>query len=848
MFSAFGPPRSPLPVLPDDEVELRSRVSGLDLDRKVALLTGVSHSALAEEPRLGLRQIVVTDGPQGVRGRHGIGPGHSLLAPAPSALGATWDREIAERMGGLFASEAHRKGVHVLLAPLVNLQRTPVAGRHFEYFAEDPLLTGELAAGLVRGLQARGVAACVKHFVANESETDRTRYLTRLDERTLREIYLNPFETTVLNGGAWTVMAAYSGLDDGVEAAPMTEHSRMLRGVLKGDWEFSGVVISDWASTKSAVESANGGLDLVMPGPVGPWGPALAEAVRAGKVDESVVDDKVVRLLRLASRVGRLTDPWEPGTAPVPADPPPPPPSESEIALLRETAARGMVVLRNQRDLVPLSPVAGRRIALIGHNAEATYFQGGGSAYVTPQRTVNFVDGLRAALPPDVELTVHRGGDARDHLPLLAVEDLARDPDGTGPGIRASFFDLSGRLLGSDLRAASDWAPHYGFPAGTSRVVLRSVLSLSEPGTHRLEIGAVGRYRVLVDGELRDSAKDDRGVELMLDSSVNHPTGPVIEIVVDGGTRRVELEAELSVIDAGGFGRLISARFRHLPPGPSRESEIAEAVLAAERAEIAVVVVGTNEESESEGWDRTTLDLPGHQDELVRRVAAANPRTIVVVNAGAPVLLPWATEVNTILWAWLPGQEAGHALADVLLGRAEATGRLPWTLPSRAEDSPVRHAVPVDGFVDYVEGLHVGYRGWDRADATPAYPFGHGLGWTTWTYERVHAPHIVAADQDIDVRVLLANTGPRDGHEVVQVYLEAPVDGAVRPVRTLSGFTVVHCEAGHSVEATVSVPRRAFEMWDAVLGAWRSTPGTHRLHIGRSSRDLPLTAQVEVHG
>ncbi|WP_037675872.1 beta-glucosidase [Streptomyces griseus] len=839
------------PALPDD-TELRHRVRGLDLDSKVRLLTGAGLWRLPAEPRLGLSAVTMSDGPQGVRGTGDDPDETGLLAPAPSALAAAWDTELAERLGELFATEARRKGVDVVLAPVVNLQRTPVAGRHFEYFSEDPLLTGTLAAAVVRGLQSRGVGACLKHFVANDSETDRTEYRARLDERTLREVYLAPFQQVLAEAEPWSVMAAYSGVDDGTESARMTEHTRLVREVLKGEWGYDGPVVSDWAATRSTVASAVGGLDLAMPGPEPLWGRPLAEAVRAGEVDEQLVDDKVLRLLRLASRVGRLD---EPGPASVPTAPPvSTAPTPEEFRLLREVAARGTVLLRDEADLLPLTSDGIRSVALIGPNAVAPYLQGGGSAYVPAVRTVSYEEGLRAALPEDVQLTVHRGGDARLRLPYASAE-LLTDPDSGATGIRADHLDAEGNRIGGEIRATGDWTTYDGFGPAIDRVLLRTELTLTQPGTHRLEFGCSGRFSVSVDGEEVLAGEDDRGVELVLESSHNHPPQRGIDIEAGPEGRKLALALDLTVVDAGGYGRFVTAQVRHAPPGPTPYEEIAEAAAAAQAADVAVVVVGTNEEVESEGWDRTGLDLPGHQNELVRKVIAANPRTIVVVNAGAPVLLPWADEAPALLWAWLPGQEAGHALADVLLGRTEPSGRLPWTLPARAEDVPVPDARPRDGIVDYAEGVHVGHRAWDRDGLVPAFPFGHGLGWTRWAYESVTlsptpvsaaSPTSPAGGDGLNLTVALTNTGPRAGREVVQVYLEPPQDGSDRQVRLLAGFATIQAAPGERVTAEVRVPARAFEIWDGEASAWRTPPGRYRLHVGRSSREPRLTAEVTV--
>ncbi|WP_327743789.1 glycoside hydrolase family 3 C-terminal domain-containing protein [Streptomyces europaeiscabiei] len=837
------------PALPDD-TELSARVRALDLESKLRLLTGANVWRLPAEPRLGLSSVTMSDGPQGVRGT-GEEPGATgLLAPAPSALAATWDTELAERLGTLFATEARRKGVDVVLGPVVNLQRTPVAGRHFEYFSEDPLLTGTLAAALVRGLQSRGVGACLKHFVANDSETDRTRYRSRLDERTLREVYLAPFEQVLAEAEPWSVMAAYSGVDDGTESAPMTENARLLREVLKEEWGFSGPVVSDWAATNSTVASAVGGLDLAMPGPEPLWGHPLVEAVHAGEVDERLIDDKVLRLLRLARHTGRL---GEPGQNPVPSAAAPAGPGEDDFSLIREVAARGMVLLRNEADLLPLAPQGIRSVALIGPNAVAPYLQGGGSAYVPAVRTVSFEDGLRAALPEDVHLSVHRGGDSRLRPPYL-TDALLTDPDtGTG-GVRADHLDADGYRVGGTIRPSGDWSGYGDFGPETHRVALRTVLTLTEPGTHRLEIGCVGRYGVTVDGEEVLSGDDDRGVELILDSTHNNPPLRGIDLEVGPQPRRIALGVDLTVVEPGGYDRFVTAQLRHAPPGATPYEEIAEAATVAQAADVAVVVVGTNEEVESEGWDRTGLDLPGHQNDLVCKVLAANPRTIVVVNAGAPVLLPWADEAPALLWAWLPGQEAGHALADVLLGRTEPSGRLPWTLPARAEDVPVPDAVPRDGVVDYTEGVHIGHRAWDKGGLVPAFPFGHGLGWARWTYESVTlSPSPVSAilpspagGGGLKLTVELTNTEPRVGREVVQVYLEPPRDGLDRPVRLLAGFATVQAAPGARVTAEVHVPARAFQIWDSEARAWRMPPGRYRLHVGRSSRDPRLAAEVTV--
>ena len=836
-FPGAAPRPSLRPVRPaGTEADLAGRLDALPLADKVSLLTGATPWRLRALDTIGLRSVVVSDGPAGVRGTGEVSGETSASFPAPSALAATWDVGLAARAGDLFAAEARAHGVDVVLAPVVNLQRTPVGGRHFECFSEDPLLTSLIAGALVEHLQAAGVAACAKHFVANDSETGRTDYVAVPGERALREVYLAPFEHLVLTSGVWTVMAAYNGLDDGTETATATEHTGLLRGVLKNGWGFDGVVMSDWLATRSVAPAAGAGLDLVMPGPGGPWSAGLLDAVLRGAVDEADIDDKVLRILRLAGRVGALAGAERlPVRSAAPDD-------ATTRAVLRELAARSTVVLRDERRALPLTPRPGLRIALLGPNAVDAFVQGGGSANVTPRHVVTPAEGLRAALP-DAEVLVLRGGDARRHAPDLAVETRAEDPAGAGPGLLVELLSPSGEVISS----AHHSGPWPGWlrdaPAEAAAVRIRTVLSLDEPGDHWVGVGTVGRHSVVVDGVVVGSDDHVVGAEVVLDSSVNSPddVGIVVRVTEP---RRVLLEATVQNVVTDGYGHFARAALRHRPPEHGTEAEIEQAVAAAASADVVVVVVGTNDEVESEGWDRTSLRLPGRQDDLVERVLDVAPDAVVVVNAGAPLVLPWLDRAATVLWTWFPGQECGAALADVLLGVTEPSGRLPWTLPAEESDVPVPSGVPAsDGRLVYAEGIHVGYRSWERLGRRPAAPFGHGLGWTSWDYERMSG---AATPDGLTVVVRVRNVGPRTGHEVVQVYLEAPAGGPERPVRWLGGFTCVQVPAGEARDVVVDVPRRALEVWDVGSGGWCLPHGGYGVRAGRSVGDLRLRATVDV--
>ncbi|WP_246139966.1 beta-glucosidase family protein [Protaetiibacter larvae] len=811
--------------------DVRELLPLLTLEEKVRLLTGKTVWRLHELPGIGLRSLTMSDGPVGVRGLGEVPGETSALFPSPSAVSATWDLDTAFAVGRAFAREARGHGVDAVLAPQVNIQRTPVGGRHFECYSEDPLLTSVIGTQVIRGIQDQGVAATVKHYIANDSETDRTEYVATLDAQTLREVYLAPFEHAVQVGEAWSVMAAYNQVDDGVESAQMTDHHHLVTELLKGELGFDGVVVSDWMATKSTEGSALGGLDVVMPGPGGPWEQKLLDAVRDGRVPESVIDDKVARILLLARRVGALDVPERPLDAGPALD-----------DLITRVAAQSTVVLRRDEENPVWDRPSPARIALLGPNAVRPHVLGGGSSTVHPAHVVSPAEGLVARFP-DAELVVRRGGDSRRLAPDLELAELTAAPDGAL--LEARFLDVDGELLETRRLTSWDgWLRDLGDEVHS--VALRAELALRQPGVHRLEVATVGGYRIAIDGTVVAQHDAPAGVEVILDSSINTPEGygGEVEIVEP---RTVVVEAEHLVIRAGGYGAIIRAGFRHRTPGSDADTELAEAVEAARGAELTVVIVGTNEEVESEGWDRADLDLPGRQNELVERVLDVDPDAVIVVNAGAPVLLPWLERARTVLWVWFPGQEMGHALAAVLAGDLEPAGRLPWTLPADASDVPVPHALPgTDRRVVYTEGIHVGYRGWERLERTPAAPFGHGLGWSSFVYEQLETPEFTPAGE-LRVAVTVRNTGARDARETVQLYLEPPAQAAIeRPVRWLAGFAGVDVAAGTSRRVVVTVPRRAFEAWDVAQDRWTTVAGDYWLGVGRSVRDLHLDTAVQV--
>ncbi|WIB34675.1 glycoside hydrolase family 3 C-terminal domain-containing protein [Curtobacterium sp. MCSS17_005] len=798
----------------------------LTTDEKVQLLTGRDFWTTWPIEKIGLRRILMSDGPSGVRGEVWDERDPSLNLPSATALSASWDRAIAKRYGAAAAVEARRKGVDVVLGPTINLHRSPLGGRHFEAFSEDPVLTGDLAASYVDGVQENGVAATPKHYIANDYETDRFTASTEVSDRALRELYLLAFEKAVTEAHAWAIMSSYNAIN-GVTAS----ENDLLETPLNSEWGFDGVVVSDWTGVRS-VDSAKASQDVAMPGP-NPWwseGPLLA-AVQSGEVPMAAIDRKVRRILTLAARVGALE-----GFEPVAASPVH---VEDGIAFVREAEAEGTVLVRNS-GVLPLDAPAVSRIAVIGHNADQARTQGGGSATVVPSQVVSPLDGIRSAFP---------GASVDYAIGAVVQEGIAEFPlstitnPGTGePGARVAFVKDGEELFVEDRRAtALFW---FGGDAPTreaDRLDITTTYTAESTGTVRFGIGAAGRSRMWIDGELLlDEDVPFEGDQL--GAAFLNPPARSVPVEVAAG-QQVAIRIEYDIVQDETLGGVLAYQFGTEPSDDDPAVLIEAAVDAARGADVAVVVVGTNSKVESEGYDRSSLALPGHQDDLVRAVAAANPNTVVVVNAGSPVEMPWRNDVAAVLLTWFGGQEYGNALADVLTGAQEPGGRLPTTWPVAMADVPVLDVTPVDGKVAYDEGVHVGYRAWLRAGTEPAYPFGHGLGYTTWSIEGVSATPTVREGDAVIVTATVANTGDRAGKHVVQVYASRAESAVDRPVRWLVGFAPVRLAAGASTEVSIEVPARAFAHWD---GSWQYESGTFTLHVGASATDDAGTASLEL--
>jgi beta-glucosidase len=790
----------------------------LTLEEQAVLTAGYDFWHTAPVQRLGINSVRVTDGPAGARG-HRWSVGSSASLPCGSALAATWNRDLVRRVGRILADEARAKGASILLGPTVNIHRHPLAGRHFESFSEDPYLSAEMAVAYIQGVQERGVGACIKHFVCNDQEYERHTISVEVDERTLREIYLPPFDAAVRRASVWSVMGAYNRLS----GTYCCEHRDLLEHLLKGEWGFDGAVISDWFATHSAT-SVSAGLDLEMPGPARYLGPGLVEAVARGEVSREAVASAAGRVLRLIERA-------QGSDAPATGE------SASEVA--RAAAAEAVVLLRNA-NVLPLEPSRLHRVAVIGPQADRLAAQGGGSAEVTPSYVVNPLEAIRQRAGSELQVTFEPGCLLPGPTPVLDHRYLRTGPDGEA-GMRVEVFAANqphGAPVARDVlsRSIVRWggSPAPGIPAGhfSARAVGEFVPDRS--GVWEFGLASAGQARLFLDNKLvavstepdvhyRQGATEVTA-EVQLESGSSHPF--VVEFSVDSGRDMTGLR--------------IGARAR--PPADA----VARAARAARDADVAVVLVGYDGGWESEGADRPNLDLPGDQDDLVRAVAVANPRTIVVVNAGAPIVMPWADEVAAIVQLWFPGMEGGNALADVLFGSVNPSGRLPTTFPRRLEDCPAYAYYPGEnGIVRYAEGLLVGYRHYDRAEIAPRFCFGHGLSYTRFEYTNLVPTSAVSGAR---VTVDVTNVDDRAGQEVVQVYVRDPAAPPDRPERELREFAKVALEAGQTRTVSFDLPSRAFAVWDVNRNAWTVSPGEREILVGSSSRDIRQTARVIVSG
>lgn len=791
----------------------------LSLAEKVKLISGESMWRTFPVERVGIPVLKVSDGPNGVRGDGGKA---AACFPVGICMASTWNTALIEQVGADVADEARSKDVQVVLGPTINIHRTPLAGRNFECYSEDPYLSGLLAAAFTIGLQNKGVGACLKHFVCNDSEFERHTISVEVDERTLREIYLRPFEIAIKKSRPWTLMAAYNRIN-GIYAC---SHHYLINEVLKSEWGFEGLVISDWFAAKETVENATGGLDLEMPGPAVAWGQPLLDSLNRGEIDEQVVDDKVSRLLKVLDWTGRFDQPDEKSENAID--------QQQHRDTAYQAAAEGMVLLKNA-GLLPLQAGQISKLALIGPNTHSFRIMGGGSSAVRPHYISTPMEALAERLPR-TELVSLPGCLTHKFIPEPPrqwLSPVAGDA-GSVAGLLGRFYAdiqceelILERAIGASTVHAKD---------NIRAVVLEGWFSCENTGVHTFGLLSTGKARLYVDEQLLiDNWRHVLPGEAFFSQGSAEQRAQLD--MRQGQTVRFKIEYEPDPdknFKAVRYGIL----------GPQPVDGIGDAADLARDADAVLLMVGTNDDWETEGNDRLSLALPGDQDELISKVLEANPNTIVVNNSGSPISMPWLADAPAVIQTWFAGQEFGNALADILFGEVNPSGKLPITFPAALEDTPAFTNYPGEfGKVHYGEGLYVGYRWYSSRSIEPLFCFGHGLSYTSFEYSRLR---IVAqsVDGSVTIEFDLQNSGERLGKEIAQVYLQALQSSVAKPKLQLACFAKLSLQPGEKRRLRLELEAETFAHWDVQTGNWQREAGAYLVHVGASSNDLRLEVDL----
>ncbi|GAA5990718.1 hypothetical protein JCM10908_003203 [Rhodotorula pacifica] len=850
-----------MPALVQDypRFDVEEKLAELSTGDKIKLLGGKDFWCFEDIPEKGVPSVRTSDGPNGVRGRRFFNGVASSCFPCGTGLAASFDVEMMRRVGEALADECRAKSAHVLLGPTCNIQRSPLGGRGFESYSEDPLLSGLIASAYISGVQSKGVAATIKHFVANDQEFERFSADSVVSQRALREIYLEPFRLAVKHSGVAAFMTSYN-LVNGLHAS---ENRELLHDILRGEWGWDGLVMSDWTGVYSVDPSIKAGLDVEMPGPPAMRAGTVHRAMGAGKLTVDDLDERVRNILKLVNFAIDSGIPFYGEEESV---------DTPELrALLREAAANATVVLKNDASLLPISKSSGiKQVAVIGSNAKLAFPSGGGSASLAPSWVVSPVSAIteRAAeLGASVKQAI--GVAAFRYVPVL--DAYLSHPSGTGSGAKVEIYngvpsddwftnDATPRAkpvfagdTESSLCFMSDGVPWDKFDRH-AHTQFTAIFTPDISGKWTFGIGSTGYSALFLDGTpvVTNTVDEWKAGELFFNHGSEERRG---EIEVEAGRQyRLTLHAYVDPdrIVASPFALTSSFRIGGFPTVVEDTARKEAADLAAE-SDLAVVVIGTNPDWESEGFDRKTTKLPGATDELVKAVLAANPNTIVVNQSGTPVDFPWLEQASTLVQTFFGGNELGNGLADVLFGKVNPSGKLPLTFGKRLEDNPSFHSFGITsdtpGKVVYSEGIYVGYRHYDRARLAPAFPFGHGLSYTSFELSNLDVSS-VSESGDCKVSFNIRNTGKLDGAEVAQVFVAAPSDGSriTSPVKELKGFRKVALKAGESKTVEVELGKEAWSYWDEHYGKWIAPKGQYGILVATSSaeKDIKLRGEAKV--
>jgi len=796
-------------------------LSQMTLDEKITMVHGAAGSAytgyIPGDARLCIPALKMQDGPVGVR------MNNTTQLPAAADLAASFDPALAKSYGAVIGAEDKTKGVDVDLGPTVNIVRDPRWGRAFESYSEDPYLTGQIGAGAINGIQSQGVMAQVKHWAVYNQETNRntTSDNAIIDDRTVREIYTAAFGTIVDESQPSSAMCSYSTIN-GTYAC----ENAYLNKILKVDFGFDGFITSDWGATHSTVASANAGMDMQMPDG-SYFGAALKQAVQTAQVPQSRLDDMVTRIMREEFRFGLFDHPSPDTPNAVAATP-------AHLAVAKKAAEDGTVLLKNDGNLLPLDAAKLHSIAVIGDGAGPnTMSAGGGSATVTGTGTVTPYEGIKARAGSGVSVTYAQGNVASNgQLPAIGTQYLT-PPSGTGQGLQGNYYantTLSGTPAATqtDPQVAFTWngSPAPGVPGTNFSAKWTGTLTPPVTGTYTFGLTSDDGSRLVIKGQqVIDNWRDQA------------PNTETAQVALTAGQ---PVQIEVDYYQAGG-GAMVNLGW--VLPGSDL---IIQAAALAAKSDVAVVYAN---DFESEGSDLANIDLPGDQNQLIEAVAAANPNTIVVLNTGSAVTMPWLDKVKSVFEAWYPGQQAGNAIAALLFGDVNPSGKLPVTFPKSLDQVPASTVAQwpgVNGKVQYSEGLLVGYRWYDAKNLTPLFPFGYGLSYTSFRFSKLHVDgQTLRENGRIQVRVDVTNTGSREGAEVAQLYLSDPASTG-EPANQLKGFQKVHLKPGQTKHLRFEISAKDASYWNSDAQAWTLGAGTYTVHVGDSSRNVPLSGTFGV--
>lgn len=813
------------------EARIEAIIQKMTLEEKIDALGGVNAFDVRGLERLGIPLLKTADSPFGVRR-----DSRSNVMVGGIALAATWNPKLAESTGLQIGRDARARGVHYSLGPGVNIYRSPLNGRNFEYFGEDPFLGSRLVVGYINGLQSQGVSATIKHFIGNNSEYWRHRSDSVIDERAMREIYLPIFEAAVKEGKTGSVMSSYN-LTNGKY---MSANGDIVNGILKGDWKFQGVYMSDWGATHETLGAVNGGLDLEMPFGAFMNRQKILPLIKEGKITEATIDDKVRRLLRTAIRFGWLDRPQEDSSIPKLNQ------QGRQVAL--EAARESIVLLKNQGNLLPLS--SQKNIAVIGPNGFTTPVLGGGSAMIPSFQDINFLSGISNRLGTNANVTYARG--------INNYNNLANRTTFSGD-VKAEFFDNM-ELSGTPARTEKVSNINFGkliekFSFGNTpnfEAISAGEMQASFAmfvGTKPMSARWTGDFTPKTAGEyeifVQQAGFGDSNYRLYLDGKLVRDRWAISNAATESAAFSLDAKPHKIVLEFKTQGG-ISPPFIRLGIVQKENWVEANAIELSKKADVVIVPVGFDCSTETENFDRT-FSLPPGQNELIQQLTKVNKNVIVVINSGGGVdMSPWIDQVSGVFQAWYAGQEGGTALAEILYGATNPSGKLPVTFERKAEDNPTfsnYYPQPGTNKIPYSEGVFIGYRGYEKNNVTPLFPFGFGLSYTSFEYGKLNVKDI--GQGKIEVSFEIKNTGKRAGAEVAQVYVGSKKDSKVaRPANELKGFEKVFLKPGESRNVYVTLDSRAFSYYDVNSKNWRAEAGTYEILVGRSSADIVLRGKA----